>query len=501
MNKIEMILELSWLKIFNSDINWTFQTWHRKIDARSSRAFSNFRESQIAIVSANVFKKFCMRNESQTYLVQATMLSRSEDISHESFNSNNLVKMKLSSQYSDLAEVFNEFVTNLLSKHDSQNLAIDTQKISSSFESFYNFSENEFKMLRKYLNKYLKNEFIISSKSICAASILFIKKNTSELRLCVDYRELNALIVKNRYLFSLISEMLNRIIDVKYFIKLNIIAAYNKIRIKKKNEWKTAFRTCYDMYEYRVVSFELVNASTAFQTYINVALREYLDVFALAYIDDIFIFFKILKKHEKHMRVVLERLLQYKLYVDIKKLEFSVIKTSFLKFIISREDVEMNSNRIETIVDWSKSQSHKNVQIFLYFANFYIRFIEDFSRVAFALCAFLKENDKDKFHISVILTSKTRKFLKKFRKIFLTSFLLRHFDSDRKIKLKTNASKFAILRIISQLNETFEQWHFVAYWFRKMTFAERNYDAEKSKMLAMMKACKQWRYYVENAKH
>ncbi len=141
------------------------------------------------------------------------------------------------------------------------------------------------------------------------------------------------------------------------------------------------------------------------------------------------------------------------------------------------------------------------MQVFFDFANFYKRFIKDFSRIAFALCALLKKSDKDKFHISFVLTSKTKKFFEKLRKAFLTASLLRHFDSDRKIKLKTNASRFAISRIISQMNETFEQWHSIAYWFRKMTSAERNYDANESEMLTMMKACKQWRHYVENAKH
>ncbi len=105
------------------------------------------------------------------------------------------------------------------------------------------------------------------------------------------------------------------------------------------------------MYEYRIVSFEFANASTAFQTYINVALRKYFNVFALVYIDDILIFFKILEKHERHVRVVLERLLQYKLYVNIKKSEFNVVKTAFLSFIIIRDDVKMNSSRIEMIVN------------------------------------------------------------------------------------------------------------------------------------------------------
>jgi hypothetical protein len=153
------------------------------------------------------------------------------------------------------------------------------------------------------------------------------------------------------------------------------------------------------MYEYRIVSFELANASTAFQMYINVALRKYFDIFALAYINDILIFFKILKKHERHVRVVFERLLQYKLYVNIKKFEFSVIWTTFLRFIITRENVKMNLNKIEMIVNWSKSQSHKDVQIFLKFVNFYKRFIKAFLRITNAMFALLKKSDKNKFHI------------------------------------------------------------------------------------------------------
>jgi hypothetical protein len=104
------------------------------------------------------------------------------------------------------------------------------------------------------------------------------------------------------------------------------------------------------MYEYKIVLFEFVNTSTTFQTYINVALRKYLDVFAFVYINDIFIFFKTLEKHEKHVRVVLEKLLQYKLYVNIKKSEFNVVKTTFLSFIIIRDDVKMNLNKVEMIV-------------------------------------------------------------------------------------------------------------------------------------------------------
>jgi phage-related protein len=115
--------------------------------------------------------------------------------------SNIFLEMKLFSQYSDFAKIFNEKTINILSEHNFQNLIIDTQNVNSLFESFYNFSEKKFKMFKKYCNKHLKNEFIIFSKSICVTSILFIKKEINDLHLCVDYRELNAIIVKNRNFF------------------------------------------------------------------------------------------------------------------------------------------------------------------------------------------------------------------------------------------------------------------------------------------------------------
>jgi hypothetical protein len=207
------------------------------MNVRASRVRSfraRYDESQITSVNAIAFRKFCIRNDSQTYMIQATMLSLNAN--DKQIVSNSFLEMKLFFHYVDFAKVFNEKITNILFEHDFQNLAIDTQNINSSFESFYNFSEKKFKMLRKYFDKHLQNEFIIFSKLICATSILFIKKKTNDLRLYVDYRELNAIIVKNRYLLSFISETFDRIVDVKYFIKLDIIAAYNKLRIKKRNE-------------------------------------------------------------------------------------------------------------------------------------------------------------------------------------------------------------------------------------------------------------------------
>jgi hypothetical protein len=143
---------------------------------------------------------------------------------------------KILEKCKDFADVFNKMKANKLSKHDSQNHEINTKNKMSSFESIYNLFVIELEILKKYLDEFLIKEFIVSSFSSTKISILFVKKSEDDLRLCVNYKELNAIMIKNRYLISLMNQLLNRLSDVKKIIKLNIQTAYNFIRIKKRNK-------------------------------------------------------------------------------------------------------------------------------------------------------------------------------------------------------------------------------------------------------------------------
>ena len=127
--------------------------------------------------------------------------------------------------------------------------------------------------------------------------MLFVKKLGEGLRFCVDYRSLNAITVKNRYPLFLIRETLNRISKYRIYTKLDIIAAFNKLRMKEGDEWKTAFRTRYGLFEYLVMPFGLANTPATWQKFINDILKDYLDDFATAYIDDILIFSETMAEH------------------------------------------------------------------------------------------------------------------------------------------------------------------------------------------------------------
>jgi hypothetical protein len=189
----------------------------------------------------------------------------------------------------------------------------------------------------------------VSSFSSTKNSILFAKKSKNDLKFCVNYKKLNAITIKNRYLIFLMNQLLNRFSDVKKFIKLNIQTTYNFIRIKKKNEWKTTFRCRYEQFKYRVIFFDLANAFATFQIHINFALKEYLNDFCVCYLNDILIYFQKEKNHTNHVRLVLKRLKRHKMFVKFNKCVFDLKKIDYVKFIVKINDIRMNFAKIATI--------------------------------------------------------------------------------------------------------------------------------------------------------
>ncbi len=187
---------------------------------------------------------------------------------------------------------------------------------------------------------------------------------------------------------------MNRFNDVKKFTKLNIQTTYNFIRIKKEDEWKTAFRCRYEQYEYRVMSFELANASITFQSYINFALKKFLNVFVIIYLNDILIYFQNEKEHTNHVRFVLKRFKKYKLFAKLNKCDFDLKEIDYLKFIVEINDIRMNLARIAIVKKWIESTTRRHVRTFLKFVEFYRRFIKKFNKIVKSLTNLLKKEKK-----------------------------------------------------------------------------------------------------------
>ncbi len=225
--------------------------------------------------------------------------------------------------------------------------------------------------IKEYLKENLKKKFITLSKASFASSILFIKKKDDSLCFCMNYWKLNALIKRNRYSIFLIKEVLAWIQDSKYLTQLNIIVAFNKLRMSSESEDLTTFVTFFNVYKYRVMLFKLINESAFFQHYINNVLFECLHKFCQTYLNDILIYSKILKKHRTHMKEVLDKLREVDLQINIDKCEFKIQKISFLELLIFINNLRINSRKVDVIRSWEVSRSLTYVQIFIDLCNFY----------------------------------------------------------------------------------------------------------------------------------
>ncbi len=298
--------------------------------------------------------------------------------------------------YRDLVNVFSLFNATSLPLHRDQDHAIELEPGKTHpFGPLYNLSEYQLKTPVKYIDKNLTNGFIRPSKSSAGAPVLFTPESVGTLRWCVDYRGLNSMTIKNRYPLPLIDEILDRLSGSRVFTKIDVKNAYYLLWIWEGDEWKTAFRTRYGLFEYLVMPFGLTNTAASFQSYINGDLRPYLDIIVIVYLDDVFVFSRTPSQHKKHIFKVLKALLKAGLYAKLSKFLFSVIRIPFLGFILTDKGVEMEEDHISTILNWPEPESVREVQSFLGFANFYRRFVKGFSRIAHPLTDTTKRKQRE----------------------------------------------------------------------------------------------------------
>jgi len=258
-------------------------------------------------------------------------------------------------------------------------------------------SAHQLNELDKYLKKMLAEGKIADSESPYGARILFVAKPDGSLRLCVDYRNLNKVTILNKYPLPLMDELRDRVAGAKVFTKLDLKDGYHLIRMRKGDEHKTAFRTRYGQYEYKVMPFGLVNAPATFQTMMNKILREFLNHGVVVNLDDILIYAENMDDHIKLVQKVLDRLEQHDLAVSLKMSVFHQDEVEFLGYIVKTSGVTMSDRKVKSVQNWAHPRSVKEVHIFIGFANFYRRFIKDLSKVCKPITETLKGNSKD-FH-------------------------------------------------------------------------------------------------------
>jgi hypothetical protein len=353
-------------------------------------------------------------------------------------------------------------------------------------------SRDELTVLREWLLENLRKGFIQSSSSPAASPVLFIKKPGGGLRFCVDYRALNAITIKDRYPLPLTKETLNNLKGMRWFTKIDIISAFNNIRIKQGQEWMTAFRTRLGLYESLVMPFGMTGAPATFQRYINDVLREYLDIFCTAYLDDILIYSRTRSEHVNHVRCVLEKLRGAGLYAKLSKCEFLVHETKFLGLIVGEKGFRMDPDKIKTVIEWPTPTCVTDIQAFLGFSNFYRRFIKDFSTIIAPLVNLTRKDVPFQWSQTCQLAMDALK------KAFSTAPVLRPFDWTKDVILETDASDYVSAGVLSQYDDV-GVLHPVAFFSKKHSAAECNYEIYDKELLAIIRCFEEWRPELEGA--
>ena len=400
---------------------------------------------------------------------------------------------KLPQQYHEFLDVFSRKEADTLPEHRQYDHRIELEPGKTPpYGPLYGMSQNELKVLRKYLDDNLKKGFIQASSSPAASPVIFVRKPGGGLRFCVDYRALNAITIKNRYPIPLIQETLARLSKAKVYTKLDIIAAFNRLRIAKGDEWMTAFRTRYGLFEYLVMPFGLANAPSSFQHYVNDVLRPYLDIFCTAYIDDILIYSDSVSEHRKHVELVLGALRQAGLQLDIDKCEFHQTEVLYLGLIISTDGIRMDPQKIEAILQWEAPKNVRDVRAFLGFANFYRRFIDSFSALSAPLVRLTKKD------VRFIFDRVCQKAFQALKDAFTSAPILRHFDPDLPCIVEADSSDYALGGILSQ-KDAQGITRPVAYFSHRLSPAECNYEIYDKELLAIIRCFEQWRPELEGA--
>jgi transposase InsO family protein len=298
--------------------------------------------------------------------------------------------------------------------------------------------------------------------------------------------------MKSRYPIPLIRETLDSICIATIFTKLDVIAAFNRVRVAEGHEWLTAFITRFGLYESLVTPFGLQGAPATFQHYINDLLYDTLDDHATAYLDDVLIYSRTLGEHVKQVREILRRLIDAGLQVDIDKCEFHTKKTKYLGLIITPGAIEMDPEKVSAITSWQAPTTKKQLQRFLGFANFYRRFINDFAGVARPLYDLTKKIAEWGW------TAEHQRAFEQLKRCFSTAPALKIYDWEKPTVVETDASDWSAGGTLLQRGNDGELYP-VAYFSSKHNAQECNYDIYDKELLAIIKALEEWRPELEGA--
>ncbi|GBG72360.1 hypothetical protein CBR_g11938, partial [Chara braunii] len=308
----------------------------------------------------------------------------------------------------------------------------------------YRISPAELDELRHQLKELTEKGWIQPSTSPYGAPVLFVPKKGGPLRMCIDYRGLNAITVKNAKPLRRIDDLLDRVQGCRYFTKIDLKSGYHQIAVRSEDQHKTAFQTRYGLYEFVVMPLGLCNAPDTFQHAMNRIFHDYLDKFIVVYLDDILIFSRTVEEHAEHLKIVLGLLRQHQYKVNLDKCEFGRTKIMYLGHEISADGLRPEDAKVASIRDWPRPQTVTEVRSFLGMTGYYRPFVKNYSTIASSL------TDLTRLDTPWEWTEECEASFKKLKYALTHYEVLKLTDPDKPFVVTTDASQYGIGAVLAQ---------------------------------------------------
>ena len=499
----DIILGINFLKVFQPDINWNNETITIDRNKLPENTITNVTDHTTPLMlqsytiesdsSPNTSSIVRQQRRQQHIHNHHSQIHKSVTTNCNTSTSNTTPTSKYENDmYDTYSDVFAPVPPGLPPERPNFSYTIDTlPNATPPAKAPYRLSTIHNDELKKQLDTLLVNKWIRPSRSSYAAPVLFTTKKDNTWRMCIDYRDLNNITIKNKYPLPHINQLIDRLSNAKWFSKLDLANGYHQIRVDPAHVHKTAFTTRYGMFEWLVLPFGLTNAPSIFMQLMQEVLAPFLDTFVVVYLDDILIYSTTLEAHVNHVHQVLQTLRKHQLFAKRSKCLLFQQRIEFLGYIISANGIEMESNKVQQILNWPTPASVKQVRQFLGLAGFYRRFIDNFSSIAAPL------SNLTKINTTFTWTPECNKAFNSL-KLNISSEPVLMLPREREpFTIQTDASKYAIGGVLMQYDEQ-NQLRPIAFTSRKLQQAETNYATHDQEMLAVIHSLKQWKHYVLN---
>ena len=348
----------------------------------------------------------------------------------------------------------------------------------------YRMAPSELIELKKQIKELLEKGYIRASSSPWGSPILFAKKKDGTLRLCIDYRALNMVTVKNKYPMPRINDLFDQLAQAKVFSKIDLRSGYHQLKVRTEDIPKTAFTSRYGLYEFTVMPFGLTNAPAYFVHLMNKVFMKFMDKFVVVFIDDILVYSKTPEEHAEHLRIVLGELRKHQLYAKFSKCEFWLRQVGFLGHVLTQDGIAVDPEKVKAVLDWKSPASVTDIRSFLGMAGYYRRFIEGFSTIAKPMTQLLKKDKKFEW------TEACEKSFQELKRKLTTAPVLIVPDIHKNFEVYCDASRKGLGCVLMQEGKV------VAYASRQLRKHEENYPTHDLEMAAVIHALKEWRHFL-----